>query len=244
MNVMTLARKQVDEVEAIVKLSAVPLTSTQNCGGISGSDIPNPVYGYGRVDALDTVTGDADLPGVGLRRDIRLGRADTARDLLLPGASRERLRREPGSGLRPDPPHRRRLPPESLIFFQFRRLRCFQIVAAIGSRAGRCCRAGCLMRLHALTLELAENDGDRRKNSEDEGGRNIAGPFEFAGEQWLNARQSGRQEQQRRHPADPASQQGQYQEDDIVIRGGADPERQECHHQERHNPFGLPSDAA
>ena len=55
---------QVDEVEAIVKLSAVPLTSTQNCGGISGSDIPNPVYGYGRVDALDTVTGDADGDGV------------------------------------------------------------------------------------------------------------------------------------------------------------------------------------
>jgi len=55
---------RVEEVESIIRLSAVPRTTSQQCGGIPGSEVPNPVYGYGRIDALATITGDADGDGV------------------------------------------------------------------------------------------------------------------------------------------------------------------------------------
>jgi subtilisin family serine protease len=55
---------RVEEVETIIRASAVPRTTSQQCGGIPGSDVPNPVYGYGRVDALQAITGDADGDGV------------------------------------------------------------------------------------------------------------------------------------------------------------------------------------
>jgi subtilisin family serine protease len=41
---------QVDEIESIIRLSAVPLTTTQNCS-IPGSQVPNNTYGWGRIDA-------------------------------------------------------------------------------------------------------------------------------------------------------------------------------------------------
>ena len=53
-----------DSIENIVKMSALPLTSSQDCGGISGTEIPNPVFGYGRIDALEAIAGDADGDGV------------------------------------------------------------------------------------------------------------------------------------------------------------------------------------
>ncbi|MDX1662496.1 MAG: S8 family serine peptidase [Candidatus Promineifilaceae bacterium] len=43
---------QVDLVEEIIRESAVPLTTSENCGGIPGSEVPNNTYGYGGVDAL------------------------------------------------------------------------------------------------------------------------------------------------------------------------------------------------
>ena len=55
---------RVEEVESIIRLSSVPRTTSQQCGGIPGSEIPNPVYGYGRIDALAAITGDADGDGV------------------------------------------------------------------------------------------------------------------------------------------------------------------------------------
>ena len=39
-------------LETILKNTAVPLYSSQGCGGIDGTTSPNNVYGYGRVDAL------------------------------------------------------------------------------------------------------------------------------------------------------------------------------------------------
>jgi subtilisin family serine protease len=54
---------RVEDVETIIRASAVPLTTSQQCGGIPGSQIPNPVYGYGRIDALAAITGDADGDG-------------------------------------------------------------------------------------------------------------------------------------------------------------------------------------
>lgn len=42
----------VDGIEAILRETAVPLTTTQGCGGDSATDVPNHVFGYGRIDAL------------------------------------------------------------------------------------------------------------------------------------------------------------------------------------------------
>ena len=55
---------RVDEIESIVELSAWPRTSSQDCGGIPGTAIPNPVYGHGRIDALEMLLGDVDGDGV------------------------------------------------------------------------------------------------------------------------------------------------------------------------------------
>ena len=46
---------QVDKIEQILRNTAVPLTSTQTCGGISGSQSPNHTFGYGRIDVLAAV---------------------------------------------------------------------------------------------------------------------------------------------------------------------------------------------
>jgi uncharacterized repeat protein (TIGR01451 family) len=42
----------VDLVESLIQLSAVPLTTSQGCGGDGPVDVPNNVFGYGRIDAL------------------------------------------------------------------------------------------------------------------------------------------------------------------------------------------------
>ena len=42
----------VDTIEAILRDTAVPLTSSQGCGDDGPTDVPNHVYGYGRIDAL------------------------------------------------------------------------------------------------------------------------------------------------------------------------------------------------
>lgn len=46
---------QVDAIEAIITSTAVPRTTTQTCGGVAGSQIPNNTYGWGRIDALAAV---------------------------------------------------------------------------------------------------------------------------------------------------------------------------------------------
>ncbi|MGA2785957.1 MAG: S8 family serine peptidase [Verrucomicrobiota bacterium] len=45
-------RGQVDTIEHIIENSAVPRTDSQSCGDVPGTDIPNNIYGWGRVDAL------------------------------------------------------------------------------------------------------------------------------------------------------------------------------------------------
>ena len=45
----------VDGIEAILKNTAVPLTSAEGCGGDGPTDVPNHVYGYGRIDALPAI---------------------------------------------------------------------------------------------------------------------------------------------------------------------------------------------
>ena len=46
---------QVDLIEDIIESTCVPKTTDQQCGEIPGSEVPNPVYGYGRIDALAAV---------------------------------------------------------------------------------------------------------------------------------------------------------------------------------------------
>ena len=41
---------RVDDTEELLEASAVPLTSGITCGGLSGGDVPNPIYGWGRLD--------------------------------------------------------------------------------------------------------------------------------------------------------------------------------------------------
>ncbi|GAB4498043.1 MAG: hypothetical protein OHK0052_10720 [Anaerolineales bacterium] len=45
-------RGQHETIAELITQSAVALTSTQTCGGIPGSQIPNNTFGWGRIDAL------------------------------------------------------------------------------------------------------------------------------------------------------------------------------------------------
>lgn len=45
-------RGQHEALASLMTQSAVPLTSTQTCGGVPGSQIPNNTFGWGRIDAL------------------------------------------------------------------------------------------------------------------------------------------------------------------------------------------------
>ncbi len=46
----------VDAIEMVVTRSAVPLTTSQGCGGDSSTDVPNHVFGYGRIDGPNALT--------------------------------------------------------------------------------------------------------------------------------------------------------------------------------------------
>jgi subtilisin family serine protease len=46
----------VPETEALLRETAIRLTSDQSCGEVSGSAIPNPVFGWGRIDVLAAVS--------------------------------------------------------------------------------------------------------------------------------------------------------------------------------------------
>lgn len=61
---------QVDDLEKIIEVMAVPKTSTQQCGSTPGSEIPNNTFGYGRIDAIrhglgieGSVSHDSVFPG-------------------------------------------------------------------------------------------------------------------------------------------------------------------------------------
>jgi len=44
-----------DLIEDLIEQSAIPRTTSQLCGGVPGSQIPNNTYGWGRVDAWNAV---------------------------------------------------------------------------------------------------------------------------------------------------------------------------------------------
>ncbi len=41
---------QIEQIEELLRKTAVPRTSAQTCGGVPGSQVPNNVYGWGRID--------------------------------------------------------------------------------------------------------------------------------------------------------------------------------------------------
>lgn len=45
----------VESIEHLIWESAVPLTTTSECSGLSGSQVPNPFFGHGRIDAMKAV---------------------------------------------------------------------------------------------------------------------------------------------------------------------------------------------
>jgi serine protease AprX len=47
---------QVKLIQEIIRKSADPKTAVQNCSDINGSTIPNPVFGFGRINALKAVS--------------------------------------------------------------------------------------------------------------------------------------------------------------------------------------------
>lgn len=62
---------QVDTLETLLELSSLPRTSAQTCGGIPGTTIPNPIFGYGRIDGVETILGDTDQDGVSNLADCK-----------------------------------------------------------------------------------------------------------------------------------------------------------------------------
>lgn len=46
---------KVDQIEELLRRTALPRTSTQTCGGVPGSAVPNNTYGWGRIDVLAAV---------------------------------------------------------------------------------------------------------------------------------------------------------------------------------------------
>ncbi len=51
----------VNGVESVIEQSAVPLMTTQGCGGDSGDAIPNNVFGWGRIDATAAINSLVDF---------------------------------------------------------------------------------------------------------------------------------------------------------------------------------------
>jgi serine protease AprX len=50
------------QLESLLQDTAVPRTTTENCGGVPGTQIPNNTYGYGRIDVLNAlVSRSADV---------------------------------------------------------------------------------------------------------------------------------------------------------------------------------------
>lgn len=52
---------QVETIETIIENTAVPKTDTTVCGGLSSMQVPNYLYGYGRVNALAAAQAARDL---------------------------------------------------------------------------------------------------------------------------------------------------------------------------------------
>ena len=55
-------RGNIGATEELLEASAVPETSSQTCGGVAGSAVPNNTFGWGRLDALAAVNAAVGTP--------------------------------------------------------------------------------------------------------------------------------------------------------------------------------------
>lgn len=55
----------VNTLEELLRSTAVPLTTAQSCGGVSGLEVPNPITGHGRLDVVAAVDAALAITGVG-----------------------------------------------------------------------------------------------------------------------------------------------------------------------------------
>lgn len=55
---------QVDQIEDILESTAIAKTDTLNCLGLSGMDVPNHIYGHGRIDVLAAVEKAIELAAI------------------------------------------------------------------------------------------------------------------------------------------------------------------------------------
>ena len=44
-----------DGTMEVIRSTATPAKTSQTCGGVPGSSVPNNTYGYGRIDAFKAV---------------------------------------------------------------------------------------------------------------------------------------------------------------------------------------------
>ena len=51
---------QVDQIEALIRGAASPRTTTETCGGVPGSVVPNNTFGWGLIDVVTTLTRELD----------------------------------------------------------------------------------------------------------------------------------------------------------------------------------------
>jgi subtilisin family serine protease len=49
-------------LEETIRMTAVPKTTSESCGGVPGSQIPNNTYGWGRIDAWQAIQAVLELP--------------------------------------------------------------------------------------------------------------------------------------------------------------------------------------
>jgi len=49
-------------LEETIRMTAVPKTTSESCGGVLGSQIPNNTYGWGRIDAWQAIQAVLELP--------------------------------------------------------------------------------------------------------------------------------------------------------------------------------------
>lgn len=73
---------EVDKLEQIVRNTAVPLTTTQECGGLPGTHSPNHTFGYGRIDALAAVNYALNPPAAAAP-DVAPASANSGDDVTL-----------------------------------------------------------------------------------------------------------------------------------------------------------------
>lgn len=82
-------RGQVDAIEQLIEQTALPIESSWACGGIPGSQTPNPISGWGRIDAwlaqwvlLSPEVNRSTLPGWTATYDYTLTNTHAASDVF------------------------------------------------------------------------------------------------------------------------------------------------------------------